>query len=224
MATWWNQLSALQQIFAVIALPATLILVLQTILLFIGMGGHGDMDAGGADSSGLDGGHFDMPSDGHADIPHDFHDGHSDVPDSGLALFTLRGIVSFFTIGGWLGFAMVDWGAGNVLTIIIAFAGGFAALVGTAYFFKAAMKLQSDGTVLIQNAIGLVGKVYITVPPDAQPGGKVNVTVQERFSEFSAITKGHETIKTGTPVNITGIIANDVLIVEPVAFQEQQHT
>lgn len=217
MAAWWEGLSSLQQIFAGIALPATLIMLLQTVLVLIGMGGHGDVDAGGLDSDGSD-----FSADGHVDMPNDLHDGHGAAPDSGLSLFTIRGLVSFFTIGGWLGFAMLGWGAGNTLAIIVSALGGFGALVATAYFFKAILKLQSDGTVYAVNAIGHVGKVYITIPPNGQPGGKITVTIQERFSEYSAITKGAEPIKTGTPVSITGIIADDTLVVEPASLNEQQ--
>ena len=43
MTTWWNALEPLQQLFAVLAIPATLILFLQTILLLFGVIGYGDV-------------------------------------------------------------------------------------------------------------------------------------------------------------------------------------
>ena len=51
---WWNALNMLQQSFAVVAIPATVMLVLQTVLLLIGLGGH-DADHGemADDHSGL---------------------------------------------------------------------------------------------------------------------------------------------------------------------------
>jgi hypothetical protein len=46
LLAWWNELSNLQQIFGVVAIPATLILIIQVILLLIGLADDGgDMDA-----------------------------------------------------------------------------------------------------------------------------------------------------------------------------------
>ena len=44
MAAWWNSLTGLQQIFACIGIPATLVLVVQTILLLFGIGDGSDAD------------------------------------------------------------------------------------------------------------------------------------------------------------------------------------
>ena len=46
---WWEGLTLLQQCFAVVAIPATVILLLQTVLLLFGMGGH-DADHGEVDT------------------------------------------------------------------------------------------------------------------------------------------------------------------------------
>ena len=39
MLTWWNNLDAFARVFACIAVPSTLILVVQTVLLLFGLGG-----------------------------------------------------------------------------------------------------------------------------------------------------------------------------------------
>ena len=46
MFAWWDSLSLISQIFACIAIPTTLVLIIQTILMFIGLDGDGigDMD------------------------------------------------------------------------------------------------------------------------------------------------------------------------------------
>ncbi len=47
MIEWWESLTLLQQIFTCMAVPATLILIIQSILLLFGIGfGGGDGDAG----------------------------------------------------------------------------------------------------------------------------------------------------------------------------------
>ena len=47
MINWWNSLELTQQIFACIAIPSTLILLIQTILLLIGIGNGSDADPDG---------------------------------------------------------------------------------------------------------------------------------------------------------------------------------
>ena len=60
---WWNGMTLLQQIFAACAIPATLIMIIQSVMLIIGLtgnadsadNGEGDHDSGdGADDSGFD--------------------------------------------------------------------------------------------------------------------------------------------------------------------------
>lgn len=68
MLQWWESLTGLQQIFGCIAISATVILIIQTILTLLGLG-HGAGD-------GHDGG-----------FVHDAHvDGGMDTPDSGFDL------------------------------------------------------------------------------------------------------------------------------------------
>ena len=45
IAEWWNAMNMLQQSFAVVAIPATVMLFLQTIMLLFGIGGSHDSDA-----------------------------------------------------------------------------------------------------------------------------------------------------------------------------------
>ena len=46
MAAWWQSLSALDHVLLYIAVPATLILLIQTVLLFAGGAFDSDGDAG----------------------------------------------------------------------------------------------------------------------------------------------------------------------------------
>ena len=109
MIQWFESLSAIQRFFAYIAIPSTLILAIQTILLIFGLAGGGDGDA---DSDGLElepGGGVDLDGDGEIDIPgEDFSaDDLSSAADGGLRLFTIRGFIAFFTVFGWGGLALL---------------------------------------------------------------------------------------------------------------------
>ena len=81
---------------------------------------------------------------------------------------------------------------------------------------KGISKLQSSGNLDLSNAIGKVGQVYLTIPADSASAGKVNLTVQEQYKEFSAITTAKEPIKTGQYVRVVAVSESGVLVVEPI--------
>lgn len=210
MIEWFEELTSLQQIFALFAIPSSLILIIQTVLLLIGFGGDSDMDAGGLHDGSLDHGTL-----GHGSIDHDGHvDGSNG--DDGLALFSIRGIMAFLCIGGWSGIVFAGTEMNSVLAILLATLCGFAALVGMAYLLKLILSLQSSGNIDLANAIGKVGQVYIPIPANAKGSGKINVVVQGTYTEVSAITNEMETLKTGEAVRVVATDETGLLVVERI--------
>ncbi len=78
MSEWWAALTGLERFFAYVAFPATLLLILQTLMLLFGLGHDGDSDVDGPDGDvdvdaavdmdgGLDAG-FDADIDGDLDL------------------------------------------------------------------------------------------------------------------------------------------------------------
>lgn len=199
MIEWWNNMDLVGQIFALIAVPSTLVLVVQTILLLVGIGGD-DLDADGVDITGN--GIGDTPGDGGAD---------------GLALFSLRGIMAMAAVGGWSGLVMYEAGIDLTVTVVLAAAFGFMALVGIAYLMKLAARLQQDGTLDLGYAIGKVGTVYIPIPAEMKGSGKISLTMQERFIEVDAMTTCGRKLTTGESVRVTATNENGMVVVEPVA-------
>ena len=171
MINWWNELMLVQQIFALIAIPSTVLIIIQTVLLLIGIGADTDTD-----------------------IDADIDD--LDIPDDGLALFSIRGILSMLCITGWVAVALLETSLPEWVSIGIAIICGIATLIGIAYLMKAINKLQSSA---------------------GNGSGKVNITVQEKFSEFTAITTFSEQLKTGAFVRVVAVSESGVLVVEPVA-------
>ena len=199
MIEWWNNMDLVGQIFALIAVPSTLVLVVQTILLLVGIGGD-DLDADGVDITGN--GIGDTPGDGGAD---------------GLALFSLRGIMAMAAVGGWSGLVMYEAGIDLTVTVVLAAAFGFMALVGIAYLMKLAARLQQDGTLDLGYAIGKVGTVYIPIPAEMKGSGKISLTMQERFIEVDAMTTSGRKLTTGESVRVTATNENGMVVVEPIA-------
>ncbi|MBQ2715372.1 MAG: NfeD family protein [Clostridia bacterium] len=192
MINWWNELLLIQQIFALIALPSTLLIIIQTILMLIGIGGDSGADA---------------------DV--DIDDG-IEVPDDGLAIFSVRGVTSMLCITGWVAVALLETSLPQSVSIAIAIACGVATLIGMAYLMRAIYRLQSSGNIDIENCVGKIGEVYIPIPSTGNGSGKINLTVQEKFSEFTAITTSGEQLKTGAFVRVVAVSESGVLVVEPI--------
>ena len=124
MAAWWQSLSALDHVLLYIAVPATLILLIQTVLLFAGGAFDSDGDAGVPDADGPD---FDGPdADGGP-----LHEAAADpeTPDTGLHLFTVRGVVAFLVLFGWGGLWLHQVGLPGFLAVFLAIPIGFAGMV-----------------------------------------------------------------------------------------------
>lgn len=194
MIQWWNNLDVFSRVYALIAIPSTLVLIVQTVLLFFGAGEDG----------------IDLNGDGQIDTP---GDGGSD----GLSLFSIRGIMALLCVGGWSGLALYASGVNRALTIIISLVCGTAALFMIAYLMKAAMKLQSSGNINLSSAVGKTGRVYIPIPPHTQGSGKINLTLQERFIEAEAVTTADRRLATGETVRVVATDGSGMLVVEPLA-------
>ena len=112
---------------------------------------------------------------------------------------------------------MYEAGINLTVTVVLAAAFGFMALVGIAYLMKLAARLQQDGTLDLGYAIGRVGTVYIPIPAEMKGSGKINLTMQERFIEVDAMTTCGRKLTTGESVRVTATNENGMVVVEPVA-------
>lgn len=194
MNEWWEALSTAGRVFACIAIPSSVLLVIQIILNLLGIGMEGDVDVPDADGDG--------------DI--DFNDY---VLDDGFRFFTVRGIIAFLAVLGWTGLTMLSYGNGLPLTLLVAVAAGAAAMFVIAFMFRLFMKLQNDGTADIQNAVGKTGTVYLAVPASRSGKGKVNVVFQDKLTELDALTDDSESLKYGTEIVVMGLSGQNTVIV-----------
>ncbi len=203
---WWNELSQIETIFYIIAMPATLLLIIQSIFSLLGLA---DIDS---DIGDLDGGDFgDVGEAIEVEIEDGINQGDGFLAD--FRFFTLRGLIAFFAIFGWTGAILAKKTVGIVAIIGALFAGLIAMFV-VAYLFYAMTKLQGSGNIAYINAVGKVGEVYLTIPPNGQGRGKVTLTIQERLTECNALTKETVPLKTGTSVKVVGVMSDHTLIVE----------
>lgn len=203
LVEWWNSLDLALQIFYCIAIPATLVLLIQTFLMFIGIG-DGDADFDAPD--------VDFNSDG---IPDDIDMDIDDVTGfESLHIFTIRGIIAFFVIFGWVGVVMESANINLIITLVVAMICGFAMMVLIAYLFKMFMRLKSDGNTDNRNALGSAGKVYLTIPPARSGEGKINIMLQGTYVERNAVTDEDESIPTGCEIIVVGTSGQTSLVVK----------
>lgn len=207
---WWNQLNVMSQIFLCIAVPATLVLVIQTVMMLIGIGDDAEIGDGDVDLDGID----EIPDDAPDGV---FGDGDVDDFDAsgleGLRIFTVRGIIAFLVVFGWVGVVMQDAEIHLGITLAVATVSGFAMMVVLAFLFKAILKLRSDGNIDNRNAIGVSGKVYLTIPAARSGSGKVQIVLQGSCVERDAVTDEAEAIPTGAEIVVVGVSGQVELVV-----------
>ena len=192
MRAWWEALTMLERLFAAVAIPATLLLLIQMVLTLIGLGGHdGDLDTDSPDGDSASGQHG--------------------AP--GLRLFTFRGIVAFLAVSGWAALAISRAGHPWLAAILVGLLLGAGAMVLMAVVMRLFLRLQTDGTVDLSNAVGLPGEVYLPVPAGRAGEGKVNVVIQDTMTECAGVTDEGTALSTGEKVTVVGLTRERQLVV-----------
>lgn len=199
MFAWWDSLSLVSQIFACVAIPATVVLLVQTVLMLVGIGleaDGGDISVG--ESIDADGPEFDVDLDGM----------------DALRIFSIRGIIAFLVVFGWVGFVMDRAGVMLLITVPVAAVCGFLMMLVLALLMRTVMRLRNDGNLDNRNALGVLGRVYLTVPPARTGEGKVNVLLQGTYVERDAVTDEGEPIPTGCEIVVIGLSGQTTLVVK----------
>lgn len=228
MLAWWESLGLVLQVLYCIAIPSTLILILQMILSMMGGADDGGVDV--SDTSGLD---LDTDAAFDADLSGDvcdtcgeihdigeMHDGGNPADFGNLKFLTLQTIVTFTTVFGWVAIVCVSAKLAVPISMLIALVCGLAMMFVVAKMVQASAKLAEDGTLNLKNALGETATVYLTVPPKGEGEGKVTMQLQGRFCEIDAVNAGAVPLATGTQVLVTDVLG-DTLVVESSAAQSE---
>ena len=205
-------------VFSACALLGGTLLVCQTLLSLIGLGGD---HAFGDDASGHDfGGHetgASASATGHdASVEH-----HGST--SFFGIITFRTVVAALTFFGLTGLAAESSQFSPVPALASAIAAGFAAMCSVHWMMKQLSRLRADGSVRIDHAVGMTGTVYLKIPGHLGGAGKINLNLQNRTVELSAWTERNE-LATGAVVVVTRIAGPDSVEVIASAVAEQELT
>lgn len=216
MSEWWNGLDPILKVLYCIAVPSSLILIIQTIISLCGIGDGGSgiemSDTSGLDLSDLPDDMPDMSADVDTDISN-MSDGGNPADIGALRLFTLQTVIAFLTVFSWVSIISYGGGTPAFAAMLIGAAFGAAAMFGVAKIMSLSKRLSESGTIELKNALGEHGTVYLTIPESGGGEGKVTLTVQGRFMELPAVQDGREPMKTGASVRIIDL-RGDTLVVE----------
>ncbi|MBI2806005.1 MAG: hypothetical protein HYX68_13580 [Planctomycetes bacterium] len=182
------------------AIGGTLI-VCQFAMTLFGLGGHHDVGGGE---------HIDV---GGHDVGGDHAVGHDHDSTWFLGVLTIRTVsagLAFFGLAGLIAHR-AKWDA--FPTLAIATGAGLGALFLVAWIMKQLVKLNMDGTVRIERALGCHGTVYIPIPADKAGQGKVHVGVLNRTLEYKAVTR-KDALPTGAKIVVVAIVGSDTVEVE----------
>lgn len=175
------------QVFWGLAIISSVFFLVQTIMAFLGL------DADTDDGAGFE-----------------------DVEMGGVSgYFSFRNLVNFMLGYGWGGIVLHDV-IPNLMWLQVAALGiGVLFVIIFVFILRQIMKLSTDKTFHIEEAIGLIADTYLRIPGEKKGSGKVMVSVRGSMHEIEAITEG-EAIPTGAKVRIVKAIGTDLLEVERI--------
>lgn len=187
---YFEQMEPLLRTFWYVALPASLIFAIQTILSFIGA------DA----SDGLE-----------ADFNGDFEGG-SDT----FQLFSLRNLINFLLGFSWTGISFYSNIPNATLLILLALAVGGLFVYLFFIIIKQVQKLAEDNSFRYEKTIGKTGEVYLTIPGQFAGKGKISLSIKGSAHELDAITAG-DSLPSGALARVVKIESDNLLVVEKLS-------
>lgn len=130
-----------------------------------------------------------------------------------LNLLSVRAISTGVCFFGLTGLAAGEWGLGSLLALPVAIAAAIVAALVVALAMRAMQRMESDGTVRVERAVGQPGTVYLSIPGGPAAPGKIHLVLQGRTVEMKAVSR--DPLPTGAPVVVVDVVAPDTLEVAP---------
>ena len=199
MATWWNDLSSLNQTFYVVAVFFSTIFVWQFVSSFGGLGGE---EEGGAEVSDT----------GAGDTTQDLID-----DAAGLATFrmlSVRSVMAFGTLFSWAGALYLQQDITPAWALVRALLWGLSGMLVVALFFWVLPRLTEEGTASLDTAVGRNGQVYLNIPEGGL--GQIRVLVSGRLRFMRACSRSGQPLRAGTMVRVVKRLDATTLEVEEI--------
>lgn len=189
MMELFNSLEPLLKTFWLVAIPCSLIFIIQTILTFMGA------DA----SDGLE-----------ADFDGDLSGG-----DESFQVFSLRNLINFLLGFSWTGISFYGTISNPLALILVSLVVGVLFVYIFFVIIKQVQKLAEDNSFQLSNTLNQSAEVYLTIPEHKSGKGKIMISVKGAFHELEAMTE-QDRIPSGATVKVVRIESNNLLIVEKI--------
>ena len=188
VSEWWMAMQRPEQIFWIIAVVFTVLMLIQFILALTGLDFDGDSDTG--------------------DLSHDVGIDH----DHSFSVFSVRSIIAFFAFLGWTGVLMLGAGISLWLALLLGLLMGSIAMFLVAYLIFWFSRLGQEDNVTAHEAIYQTGETYLAIPGGRSGSGRVTVKTRNVLREWEAITDGPY-IPTGAKILVTDVLTGNILLV-----------
>jgi membrane protein implicated in regulation of membrane protease activity len=186
MNEWFSAFEPFEKVYWSIALIASAIFIVLIILTFV----SGDLDDTGDVDSDIEG-------------------------DTGIhfQFLSFKNLIGFFTLFGWSGIACIGEGLSKGMVILISTICGLLMMAIMASLFYYLGKLNSSGSLKIENALNQIGEVYLTIGANRSRIGKVHINIQGGMRELDALTDEPTDLHQGDIITVAQITGTGILIV-----------
>lgn len=172
-----------------IAIPTSLIFVIQTVMTFTGADTHDGLSA---------------------DFDSDLQGG-----DAPFQLFTFRNMINFLLGFSWTGLSFYNLIENRALLIGLSLLVGAGFLFLFFLIIRQIERLAEDNSFRISHALNKTASVYLPIPAQKNGTGKIQVSVKGSFHELDAITED-EKIETNATVRIVKVEGSNLVVVERI--------
>ena len=193
MQTWWGSLDPFMQTLWGIAIVASAVFIIQSIMTFVGMDSETNFDGD------FDG---DMSADGAGE-------------STPFQLFTFRNLINFMLGFSWTAIALRSSTKSTSLILVGGVVVGVLLVFAVMYLFKWMSGMQQSGTIEPEALVGCKGSVYLTIPAGRTGEGKVQITVRSAIREYNAMTDG-DRLPNEAPIRVVAVLNGHTVLVEKV--------
>lgn len=193
MQSWWGSLDPFMQTLWGIAIAASAVFIIQSIMTFVGMDSETNFDGD------FDG---DMSADGAGE-------------STPFQLFTFRNLINFMLGFSWTAIALRASTESTSLMLVGGVVVGVLLVCAVMYLFKWMSGMQQSGTIEPEALVGCKGSVYLTIPAGRTGEGKVQITVRGAIREYNAMTEG-DRLPNEAPIRVVAVLNGHTVLVEKV--------
>ncbi len=185
----FQTLEPLLKTFWFVAIPTSLVFIVQTVMTFMGADATDGADA-------------------------DF-DSNLSGTDAPFQLFSLRNLINFLLGFSWTGISFYNTIDNRIILILVSLAVGCLFVFLFFLIISQVQRLAEDNSFRYSNTIGRTAEVYLAIPEKMQGKGKVLISINGAIHELDAMT-GQEKLAAGSVVKVISIESESILIVEKI--------